>query len=124
MPTDIPTRATPAKLLNAGKGHGHPMASAKVVVGNIKTNIAKNARMNASVEKFSGGVSAEEMREGFEKLFTTSPERAAKVILKGVKKNQRRILIGSDARVLDGMQRALPALYQKIVAQSLALSSR
>ncbi|MFV8571435.1 SDR family NAD(P)-dependent oxidoreductase [Marinobacter sp. SBS5] len=92
--------------------------------GGIKTNIAKNARMNKSVESISKQANAEEMRDQFESLFMTTPETAASVILKGVKKNQRRILIGPDAKVLDYMTRALPASYQSLVQKSLALTAK
>ncbi|MBZ0334027.1 SDR family NAD(P)-dependent oxidoreductase [Marinobacter sp. AL4B] len=92
--------------------------------GGIKTNIAKNARLNKSIESVSKQANAEEMRDQFESLFRTTPETAASVILKGVKKNQRRILIGPDAKVLDYMTRALPASYQSLVQKSLALTAK
>ncbi len=92
--------------------------------GGIKTNIAKNARMNKSVERIGKQASAEEMRDQFESLFITTAEKAATVILKGVKSNQRRILIGPDAKLLDVMARALPASYQTLVEKSLAFTAR
>ncbi|MBJ6138461.1 SDR family NAD(P)-dependent oxidoreductase [Marinobacter litoralis] len=92
--------------------------------GGIKTNIVKNARMNKSVESIGKQASAEEMRDQFESLFITTSEKAASVILKGVKSNQRRILIGPDAKLLDVMARALPASYQTLVEKSLAFTAR
>ncbi|ARU59299.1 MAG: SDR family NAD(P)-dependent oxidoreductase [Pseudomonadales bacterium] len=93
--------------------------------GGIKTNIAKNARMSDSVSKLSqNGADPESMRNQFESLFITTPEKAAQVILKGVKNNKRRVLIGPDARGADLMQRMLPTVYQKLVTASFKLASR
>ena len=91
--------------------------------GGIKTNIVKNARMNKSIEKLTEGASAEQVRDQFESMFLTTPEKAAKVILHGVTKNKRRILIGPDASFLDYMQRILPSAYQRIVTKSFLWNS-
>ncbi|MFX5839679.1 short-chain dehydrogenase, partial [Acinetobacter baumannii] len=56
--------------------------------------------------------------EKFEKLFTTTADKAAEIIIRGVEKNQRRVLVGTDAKVLDLMVRLLPSTYQKLVAFS------
>ncbi len=92
--------------------------------GGIKTNIARNARMSNSMEKLTGSASAEKMRDQFEALFMTTSQKAADVILSGVKGNRRRVLIGPDARVLDLMQRTLPVIYQRVVTTSFKLASR
>ena len=92
--------------------------------GGIQTNIVKNARMNKSVEKMYGGVSNEKLRADFEAQFSTTPKKAAQVILKGVRANKRRILIGNDAKVIDIMQRSLPAAYQKIVTSQFLRSAK
>jgi len=91
--------------------------------GGIKTNIARNARMSSSVGDLVGGDS-ENMRDKFESMFITTPEKAAKTILAAVMKNKRRVLVGPDAQVLDVMQRSLPVAYQKIVAASFKLAAR
>lgn len=82
--------------------------------GGIKTNIARNARMGASVEKMTGA-DADKARRDFEKMFRTTPEEAASTILKGVRGNRRRVLIGADAHAIDSMQRLLPTSYQRIL---------
>lgn len=82
--------------------------------GGIKTNIARDARMREEMTKIVGD-DLERGRENFERFFTTTAEEAARVILRGVKRDKRRILVGSDARVIDGGQRLMPALYQAIV---------
>jgi len=92
--------------------------------GGIQTNIARNARMTQSVENLTGNASAENLRDQFESLFMTTPEKAAKVILKGVKRGRRRVLIGPDAKILDAMQRCLPVSYQRLVTTSFKWVSR
>jgi len=93
--------------------------------GGIKTNIARSARMSNSVLSLTGGKgSTEKMTQQFEKMFVTTPETAANVILSAVKRNARRVLIGNDAKATDLMQRMLPTIYQKIVTTSFKLANR
>jgi short-subunit dehydrogenase len=92
--------------------------------GGIRTNIAKTARMNASLRSVTGQ-DADQARQQFnDQLLRTTPEKAAQVIIDGVLANKRRILIGADAYALDGMQRLLPALYQRLVTASMRLAAR
>ncbi|MEC8878531.1 MAG: SDR family NAD(P)-dependent oxidoreductase [Pseudomonadota bacterium] len=92
---------------------GGRVSCTSVHPGGIKTNIARNARMGAGVEKITGDV--DKARRDFETMFRTTPEEAAQTILKGVKGNKRRVLIGSDARAIDSMQRLMPTAYQRIM---------
>ncbi|MFZ5604881.1 MAG: SDR family NAD(P)-dependent oxidoreductase [Pseudomonadota bacterium] len=93
--------------------------------GGIKTNIAKNARMDDSVLKLTGGKgSTEKMTQQFEQMFVTTPDKAADVILKAVRRDARRVLIGNDAKATDVMQRLLPQVYQKLVTTSFKLANR
>jgi short-subunit dehydrogenase len=92
--------------------------------GGIKTNIAKTARMNASLSSVTGQ-DADKAREQFnDQLLRTTPEKAAQVIINGALANKRRILIGPDAYALDGMQRLWPAFYQRLVTASMRLAAR
>ncbi|MCY1539593.1 putative oxidoreductase SadH [compost metagenome] len=92
--------------------------------GGIKTNIAKTARMNASLSSVTGQ-DADKARQQFnDQLLRTTPEKAAQVIIRGVLANKRRILIGPDAYALDGMQRLWPAFYQRLVTASMRLAAR
>ena len=92
--------------------------------GGIKTNIAKTARMNASLSSVTGQ-DADKARQQFnDQLLRTTPEKAAQVIINGALANKRRILIGPDAYALDGMQRLWPALYQRMVTASMRLAAR
>ena len=92
---------------------GGRVSCTSVHPGGIKTNIARNARMGAGVEKITGDV--DKARRDFEKMFRTTPEEASQTILEGVKGNKRRVLIGSDARAIDSMQRLMPTAYQRIM---------
>ena len=92
--------------------------------GGVKTNIAKTARMNASMSQITGQ-SAEQSRQQFNYLLLrTTPEKAAQIILKGVQRNKRRILVGLDATAADMMMRSMPSLYQRMVVTSMRLAAR
>jgi butyryl-CoA dehydrogenase len=81
--------------------------------GGIQTNIVRKAR----VTERAGSPGREEMIARFDQLARTTPEAAARTILRGVKRNARRVLIGTDARVIAALQRLLPASYQKLVVR-------
>ena len=91
------------------------VSATSVHPGGIKTNIANAARFDSSAESITGQ-DQEGSKKDFEKLFMTTPDKAAQVILKGVARNARRVLIGPDAYFIDAMQRTLPSAYQRIVA--------
>jgi len=91
------------------------VSATSVHPGGIKTNIARAARMDKSVESIGMSVNS---TAKFEKLFRTTADDAAAQMIRAVEKNQRRLLIGNDAKVLDLMARILPSSYQKLVALS------
>ena len=86
--------------------------------GGIKTNIARAARVDPSVAAATGKSTQASSRE-FEKSFITSAAKAAEVIVEGVRKDKRRVLIGPDARVLDVMGRVAPAGYQRLITAAV-----
>ncbi|MBU3054806.1 SDR family NAD(P)-dependent oxidoreductase [Pseudomonas indica] len=92
--------------------------------GGIKTNIAKTARMNDSLARVTGQAADQSRQQFHDQLLRTTPEKAAAVILRGVLRNKRRILIGSDALAADLMQRLLPGFYQRLVTASMRLAAR
>ena len=92
--------------------------------GGIKTNIAKTARMNDSLARVTGQEASRARQQFNDQLLRTTPDKAAEVILRGVLRDNRRILIGADAWALDGMQRLLPTLYQRLVTGSMRLAAR
>ncbi|ENW96352.1 SDR family NAD(P)-dependent oxidoreductase [Acinetobacter sp. NIPH 298] len=86
--------------------------------GGIRTNIANSARMSDSIRAL--GLNPAKASKAFNKVLKTPPEEAAKVILNAVKKDQRRVLIGNDAKILDLIQRVAPSHY----AQALNLFTK
>ena len=83
--------------------------------GGISTNIARDARMDESIEAKTGG-SAQAAKDRFDKLLNiTSAESAARQILRAVECNSRRVLVGPDAMFLDKLVRFLGSWYQPIV---------
>jgi NAD(P)-dependent dehydrogenase (short-subunit alcohol dehydrogenase family) len=73
--------------------------------GGIKTNIARNTRFNRAMYSLSREKS---IRLYEEELFKTTADDAARVIISGVKRNRRRIMVGTDAKVLDLITRMFP----------------
>ena len=88
------------------------VSASSVHPGGIKTGIARSSRIDSSVRDL--GISDIDSRERFEKTFITGADKAARVILDGVRRNRRRILVGPDARVFDWVVRLLPSTYQRI----------
>ena len=80
--------------------------------GGIKTNIARNARMEADVASARGN---EDPGVAFEKIARTTPEEAANVILNGIEKNKKRVMIGLDAHIITRIVRWFPNLYFRIL---------
>ncbi len=94
---------------------GHPVRVTCVHPGGIKTGIARNMQ---TVE----GLDQEELAKFFDKrLASTSPQKAAHVILDGVRRNKARVLVGNDAKALDLLARVTGSGYQRLVA---AVTSR
>lgn len=86
----------------------HPVAVTTVHPGGIQTAIARNATA-------AEGLDPEQLAKLFDKrLARTSPERAAKVILDAVRKKKARVLVGSDAKLLDVMVRVAGPYYQQL----------
>jgi len=81
--------------------------------GGIATAIARRARLGAHTPQLTKTQSV----ALFERVARIPAEEAAAVILRGVEKRQPRVLIGSDARSLDLLQRLKPATYWKTLAK-------
>lgn len=80
--------------------------------GGVKTNIAKNARFYKFID---GSTDRNRFIKIFDKKMARMDAReAAKVIIQGIKKNRERILVGSDARIIDIVQRLFPSVYDKV----------
>jgi NAD(P)-dependent dehydrogenase (short-subunit alcohol dehydrogenase family) len=83
--------------------------------GGIKTNIARNARMDPSVAPMAGEL--EQVGADFDKVAMTSPEKAARQIVAAVEADKRRALIGPDAKFIDVISRLPAGLYQRVLVR-------
>lgn len=87
---------------------GHPVKVTTVHPGGIKTAIARNATA-------AEGLDRDELAKAFDKrLARTSPEKAAQIILDAVRKNKARVLVGTDAVILDALVRITGSGYQRL----------
>jgi len=89
------------------------VSATSVHPGGIKTNIARAARRDGTLARL--GVDPDAAMREFEKAFITSAADAARIILKAVERNRRRVLVGPDAKFIDLVQRLMPESYQKLV---------
>ena len=98
-----------------------PIRLSVVHPGGIKTNIVRNSRTGS-------GIADNERRvqsiERFDVIAKTSAKDAALRIIKGIEKNEPRILIGGDARFMDILQRFRPATYWNVMAKRIEKMSK
>lgn len=90
---------------------GRPVGITAVHPGGVDSNIVKNSRFTQGFDV----ASQQDLVRHFKRMARTSPERAAQIIVKGIIRNNPRVLVGWDARMLDYAQRLLPVLYPTIV---------
>ncbi len=89
---------------------GSGVTAVSVHPGGIKTNIARDARSNATAAV------KQKLATDFQRVARTTPEKAAEVILRGVYDKKRRVMIGADAQLIQLMSRLLPEGYPSILA--------
>jgi len=88
---------------------GHPVRVTTVHPGGIKTAFARNA---TGVE----GLDHAELATLFEEQQAkTTPERAAQLILEGVRKHKARVLVGPDVKAMDLLVRVAGPNYERLV---------
>jgi len=98
------------------------VSASSVHPGGIKTAIARSSRIDSSIRDL--GVDDVNTGEKFERAFITGADKAARVILDGVQRNDRRILIGPDAHVFDWIVRLFPSSYQRLAVGYSRLTAR
>lgn len=96
---------------------GAPVGVTCVHPGGIATNIVRSQRIDPAIEGLTGRTQEDFRRMADRSIQTTSPEAAARRILRGVRRNESRVLVGPDARVLDIMARVLGAGYQWLLVR-------
>lgn len=92
------------------------VSATSVHPGGIKTNIARNARIGGGLDDI--GQDPDVARRDFEKLFITTPEKAARQIVRAVQLDKRRALIGPDAKAFAVLTKLPPGLHQRVVARA------
>jgi short-subunit dehydrogenase len=86
--------------------------------GGIATDIAAHARVSDAVDPQL----ARSAVDGFKRVARTSPAAAADRILRGIKRREKRILIGADARFIDIVQRLFPVGYWGVFGRAFSMS--
>ena len=94
-----------------------------VYPGHIGTNIVLDAKFdkdflssnaNKTEDTDNDPITIQEFGSTFRDT-GMSPDKAAKIILKGVKKNKKRIFVGLDAKVMEIAQRITPSHFMKLI---------
>jgi NADP-dependent 3-hydroxy acid dehydrogenase YdfG len=93
--------------------HGTGVRSTTVHPGGIKTNIANNARVRK--DPAGRGRTQAELAQEFNAGAMTTPERAARIIHRGVDKGKPRILVGPDAYLVDILARLTPTRAAEVL---------
>ncbi len=81
--------------------------------GGVKTNVARNA----VVDYLPTGQAREDLDKDFDELAITSVEDAVQTILIGTARREKRIVVGTDAKVASFLQRLMPIRYHRILAK-------
>jgi short-subunit dehydrogenase len=95
---------------------GSPVRMLVVHPGGIATDIARNSRTGSGV---TDNARRTEMIDRFDKVAKKSPAAAAMHIAKAIEANKLRILIGSDAKFAEMIQRLRPATYWALLGRAL-----
>jgi NAD(P)-dependent dehydrogenase (short-subunit alcohol dehydrogenase family) len=82
--------------------------------GGIKTNIVHNARFYKAADSSLNKAECAELFDRF--LAHTSAEKAARIIILGIKKDKARIMIGRDAYLFDWLKRLFPIGFQRMMS--------
>ncbi len=98
-----------------------PVRLSVVHPGGVATNIVRNSRAGTGV---TDNARRAQTIERFDAVAKTTPAAAALRIITGIEKNQPRILIGNDARLLDLLQRFRPATYWAVLARRIEKAAK
>ena len=86
---------------------GTSVTVSTIFPGNVSTEISKNSGVDM-------------IDAGGRKVRATTPRDAAKAIVDGVERGRFRILVGSDARILDRLVRIAPRRATDLIARQMA----
>ncbi len=116
-PGQVPYAASKFAVRGFSQALGHELRGSTVGVttvhpGGVATAIARNARV-------SHGANDPEMieqgRVRAERMLRMPPSRAGEIIVAGVERRRRRILVGTDAKLVAALERLAPVSYWAIL---------
>ena len=85
-----------------------------VLPGGIDTNIVLNTRIPSSDDEET---EREEANRLFQKMIVhTTSEKAARIIVSGIKKRKKRIHVGYDAHIFAFLERIFPNTWQSLMS--------
>lgn len=85
--------------------------------GGVSTNVARNAAMGTGI---TDNLRRAQSIDRFDQIAKTTPQTAAQRIVRGIERNEKRILIGSDARMIDIVHRLVPVRYWNVLGRKFA----
>jgi len=91
---------------------GTGVRAVSVHPGGVNTDIVRRGRFYVDD---LGGVSHEQMQLDFARAARKSPDKAARIIVRGVERGRGRVLVGSDAHFVDLLQRLVPERYFDVI---------
>ena len=97
---------------------GHPVGVTCVHPGGVRTDVVRNSRVLGAY------VHADLVTRFEQTLARTSPERAAVLIVRGIRRNRARVLIGADAYAIDGLVRLFGPGYQRVIVRAASRLDR
>jgi short-subunit dehydrogenase len=92
-----------------------PVRLTVVHPGGIATNIARRAPAGSGLRN---PMSAEEVGQRFAKVARTTAQAAAVRIIRGIERNEPRVLIGADAKFMEILQRLRPVTYWSLLTSA------
>jgi NAD(P)-dependent dehydrogenase (short-subunit alcohol dehydrogenase family) len=95
---------------------------ATVHPGGVKTNIVANARFRS--DHRGEHKDLQSAADAFAAIARTTPDKAAKIIHKGIEDRRPRIRVGSDAVLFDVLARVTPNRYYDVIDRLESLLSR
>jgi short-subunit dehydrogenase len=98
------------------EAEGTPLRVSVVHPGGIRTRIAEHARWDPT--RFTAAERDAKVAQ-FASLARTSPPAAATRIVRGIERDEPRILVGPDASVIAWVQRLFPVTYWRLLRRAL-----
>ncbi|WP_424638935.1 SDR family NAD(P)-dependent oxidoreductase [Embleya sp. AB8] len=110
--TKYAVRGFSDSLRNELRREGSEIGVTTAYPGGIKTAIVRNSRTSEATDRV-------EVEAVHDTLSKTSPENAARVILRGVRKGHAHVYIGRDAKLMDFGTRFLGSAWEPLVNASI-----